>query len=204
MRICFLQRTCAPLYLYIDMLLVFLLFPIAALGWDPADGELMTERPRSPRDHILNSAAILDLLWCGVLIGGFAFLNYMWYFARHGVSPEHLAADSLIHMKATALTYLTIVLCQLANILQRRSRRGLFTLYQFHNKQLWLAMALSLFCVLNIIYNPWIAPYFRAGALGMNDWLAALGAAALFIAIRELQRTTAQARQTVIEATKPS
>ena len=123
-----------------------------------------------------------------LLAGGFAFANYMWFFARHGVSAENLAAGSLIHMKATALTYLTIVLCQLANILQRRSRNGLFTKYQFHNKQLWFAMGLSLFCVLNIIYNPWIAPYFRAGPLDMFDWLAALGAAALFVAIREFQR----------------
>jgi P-type Ca2+ transporter type 2C len=168
--------------------LVAELFPIAALGWDRADGELMHEQPRNPSEHILRSTTILDLLWCGVLIGGFAFLNYIWYFTRHGVSAENLASGSLIHMKATALTYLTIVLCQLANILQRRSRNGLFTKYQLHNKQLWFAMALSLFCVLNIIYNPWIAPYFHAGPLGLFDWLTALGAAALFIAIREFQR----------------
>jgi hypothetical protein len=53
---------------------------------------------------------------------------------------------------------------------------------------LWLAMTLSLFCVVNIIYNPWIAPYFKAGPLDIIDWLFALGAAALFIAIREFQR----------------
>jgi Ca2+-transporting ATPase len=91
-------------------------------------------------------------------------------------------------MKAMALTYLTIVLCQLANILQRRTSAGFFSRYQLHNRQLWLAMCLSMFCVLNIIYNPWIAPYFKAGPLSAVDWLYALGAAALFIGIREFQR----------------
>jgi Ca2+-transporting ATPase len=172
--------------------LVAELFPIAALGWDKADGELMNEKPRNPRDHILNSRAIIDLLWCGLLVGGFAFLNYLWFFHRHGIDGRHLAATSEVHMQATALTYLTIVLCQLFNILQRRSRHGLFTRYQFHNRHLWLAMLLSIFCVVNIIYNPFIAPYFQAGSLGFVDWLYALGAAALFIAIREFQRHNKQ------------
>jgi Ca2+-transporting ATPase len=168
------------------------LFPIAALGWDPADGEVMHEPPRNPKDHILNRRAILDLLWCGLLIGGFAFLNYLWFFHRHGISAAHLATTSDAHMQATAITYLTIVVCQLANIMQRRSRNGLFTRYQFHNRQLWFALGLSLFCVLNIIYNPWIAPYFQAGPLSIVDWLYALAAAALFIAVREFQRYTKQ------------
>jgi Ca2+-transporting ATPase len=164
------------------------LFPIAALGRDRADGELMHTAPRNPHDHILNTKSILDLLWCGVLIGGFAYINYLWFYHRSSVDPQNLPAGNLIHLKATALTYLTIVLCQLANILQRRSVGGLFTRYQFHNRQLWLAILFSLFCVANIIYNPWIAPYFHAGPLSAVDWLYALGAAAIFIIIRELQR----------------
>lgn len=175
------------------------LFPIAALGRDKADGELMHEKPRNPRHHILNTKTILDLLWCGVLIGGFAFINYLWFYHRNGVDPQNLPAENLVHLKAMALTYLTIVLCQLFNILQRRSVNGLFTRYQLHNGQLWLAMLFSLFCVANIIYNPWIAPYFQAGALSAMDWLYAIGAAVLFVAIREFQRTTRKhSRQAVL------
>jgi P-type Ca2+ transporter type 2C len=168
--------------------LVAELFPIAALGRDRADGELMTDPPRNPKDHILNVWSVLDLLWCGLLMGGFAFFNYVWFFHRQGVDPEHLTAGSPIHMQATALTYLTIVLCQLVNIMQRRTRAGFFSRYQFHNLQFWLAMALSMFCVANIIYNPWVAPYFKAGSLSVTDWLYALGAAGIFILIREFQR----------------
>lgn len=168
--------------------LVAELFPIAALGADKADRELMEEKPRNPKDHILNKHAIIDLLWCGLLIGGFAFLNYILFYDRNNVTASGVESGSEIHMQATALTYLTIVLCQLFNILQRRSQHGIFTKYQFHNKSLWLAMVFSMFCVLNIIYNPWIAPYFNSAALGVTDWLYALGAAALFIAIREFQR----------------
>lgn len=164
------------------------LLPIATLGWDKADRDLMIEKPRNPKFHILNKENITDLLVCGVIIGGLAFFNYLWFFERHGVAISSVKSGSPIHMQATALTYLTIVLCQLGNILQRRSQQGLFTRYQLHNKQLWLAILASLFCVANIIYNPWIAPYFGAASLTVTDWLFAIGAATLFLSIRELER----------------
>lgn len=170
--------------------LVAELFPIAALGKDKADSDLMQQAPRNPRRHILNVPSVLDLLWCGLLIGGFAFANYLLFFYRNGANPQGFPSSNDLHLQAMSLTYLTIVLCQLLNILQRRSDRGLFTRYQFHNAQLWFAMLLSLFCVGNIIYNPWVAPYFQAGPLGLSDWLFAIGAATLFILIREFQRTT--------------
>lgn len=165
------------------------LFPIAALGWDQADGELMNDKPRNPRDHILNRYSVTDLLWCGILIGGFAFTNFILFFSRNGVAATDVdVTNPALYAKATALTYLTIVLCQLFNILQRRSRRGLFTRYQLHNRALAVAMTVSLFCILNIIYNPLINKYFGAGPLSAIDWIYALGAAILFILIREVQR----------------
>lgn len=163
------------------------LFPIAALGWDKADRELMHEPPRDPHHHILNSRSILDLLWCGLLIGGFAFANYLMFFGRNGVSADTVHSGSPLHMQATALTYLTIVLCQLGNILQRRSQDGLFTRYQFHNKHLWFSILLSLTCVVAILYSP-INQYFGAGPLSAVDWLYAVFGAVLFLAIREVQR----------------
>jgi Ca2+-transporting ATPase len=168
--------------------LVAELFPIAALGSDPADGELMHDYPRNPRDHILSGRNIIDLLWCGLLMGGLAFGNYLLFFHRHGIDASSVPSGTWIHMKATALTYLTIVICQLGNIMQRRSVHGLFTRYQFRNKTFWGAMVLSVFCVLNIIYNPWITPYFKTSPLAAIDWLYALTAAAIFLSIREFQR----------------
>jgi Ca2+-transporting ATPase len=179
------------------------LFPIAALGWDPADGELMEESPRNPHHHILNKFSIIDLLWCGLLIGGLAFINYLLFFQRAHINPHGLGSDSLVAMKATAMTYLTIVLCQLGNIMQRRSRHGLFTRYQFYNRQLWLALGLSMFSVLNIIYNPLIAPYFGASSLSLVDWWFAIGAAVIFLAVREFQRYTTQHSREAVHALHP-
>jgi Ca2+-transporting ATPase len=164
------------------------LLPVAALGGDKADHDLMKERPRNPKQHILTTRSILDLLWVGFLIGVLTFTNYILFFTRHGVSASSVESGSSLHLQATALTYVTLVLCLLVNVLLRRSERGLFTRYQLHNKSLWLAMLLSLFCVVNIVYNPWITPYFHTTPLTIADWLTAVVVTLLFIAIREFQR----------------
>ncbi|HEU4914766.1 MAG TPA: cation-transporting P-type ATPase [Candidatus Saccharimonadales bacterium] len=164
------------------------LFPIAALGGDKADSDVMRERPRDPKHHILNARSIADVLWCGLLIGSLAFLNYMWFFERNGIDPQNLTPNTPIHFQATALTYLTLILCLVVNVIQRRSKNGLFTRYQLHNKSMWVAIGLSLFSIINIIYNPWISSYFHSAPLTFADWLTAIGATGIFVAVREFQR----------------
>ena len=177
------------------------LFPIAALGNDKADGDLMKKKPRRLSNHILNPRSIMDLVWSGLLIGGLAFMNYLFLFERNGISASVVPAGTPIHWKAMTITYLTIVLCQLANILMRRSQHGLFTRYQFHNRQLWGAYALSLTAVLSIIYIPFMQNLFLTAPLGISDWLYALGAMVIFIAIREFQRYDRQHHRKHVIAT---
>jgi len=162
------------------------LFPIAALGWDKEEGEMMKQPPRNPKSHILNLHSILDLLWCGVIIGGLAIANYLLFFDRHGVAP-HDAGQTLIY-QATTLTYISIVISQLVNIIQRRSIHGFFSRYQFSNKYFWMALTGSLAVVVSIAYVPVVSMFFKSGPIGFVDWLFVGAAAVIFLTIRELQR----------------
>jgi Ca2+-transporting ATPase len=182
------------------------LIPVAALGWDQADRNLMKEAPRNPRDHILNKRSLVGIFARGLLIGSLSYLNYLLLFYRAGETPTTSTAYSAIHMQAMALTYLTIVLCQWANILQSRSSKGIFTRYQLHNPRLWIAFGAAFICVLNIIYNPLIASYFRTAPLTATDWLYALAAPAIFLLVTEFHRWSNQhhTRQHVIDLHKQS
>lgn len=162
------------------------LFPIAALGWDKEEGETMKQHPRNPRSHILNRRTILDIFWSGGIIGAFALLNFLLFFDRHGVNA--LEASVTVIASATTMTYVTIVFCQLLNIMQRRSIHGFFSRYQFHNRQFWGALLLSTIIVVSIVYIPAVSQFFGSGSLNIQDWLCVLAAGALFIAIRETQR----------------
>jgi len=167
------------------------LFPIAALGNDRADRQVMEETPRDPKQHILNLKAVLDILFCGVLIGGLAYCNYYFFFVRRGIDPNAVTAGSTIHLSATSLTYITLMLCLLANIFMRRSEHGLFTRYQLHNRSIWIALGMSLTSMIIILYSP-LATYFKSAPIQAMDWVHALVAAAIFIAIREFQRWSDQ------------
>jgi len=73
-----------------------------------------------------------------------------------------------------------------------------FTSYIWSNKKLLIAFGISFFCILNIIYNPWVRPYFHAGSLTLIDWLTALGTAAIYFALRLLQRHTRKHTRTAL------
>ncbi len=182
------------------------MFPIAALGWDEAENDIMREYPRNTHKHILTLESGTNLLFYGLLVGGLAFGNYVLFFYRNGINPQNLATASPMHLKAMSLTYLTIVLCLFINILQTRSPKGLFTRYQLHNKALGIAFAVSILCVMNIIYNPYLNTYFGTGPLSGVDWSFALGAMLIFLIAREVQRyaNTYHTREQILELIEKS
>jgi len=165
--------------------LVAELFPIAALGWDKPDKELMHDKPRNAKDHIFNIFSFFDLLLTGTLMGVLAYCNYLLFASRHGLAAKELLGNG-IYFSAVTITYATIVLCQLVNILVRRSRNFTFSSYLFTNKQLWMSMTLSLICVVSIVYIPLLQNLFGSGPLGLVDWMYALAAATIFFIVKEI------------------
>jgi len=168
------------------------MFPITALGWDSAQHKLMHDQPRSLSDHIINRPAVGEFVGFGLLSAALAYGNFLFFFERRGLSPVRIDTGSTLYFKATILTYVTIVMCQFINLMLVRSdnHERFFTSYIWSNKKLLLAFAVSFFCILNIIYNPWIQPYFHAGSLTITDWLTAIGVATLYFTIRLIQRRT--------------
>jgi Ca2+-transporting ATPase len=149
----------------------------------------MREQPRDPRDHILNRKTIFEFISFGALASVLSYGNYLFYFYRNHISPMHLATGSSVYMRATILTYVTLVFCQFMNLLLVRSQgQPFFSSYLWSNKKLLAAFAISLFCILNIVYNPLIQPYFGSGPLSTTDWLTAAGVAAIYTAIRLFDR----------------
>ena len=163
------------------------LFPIAAMGWDPAESDLMHEKPRNLKNHILNKSNIWDLIWSGALIGAFSYGNYLFFFARHHLSPVSFDKTTALYAAATTLTYVTICLCQFGSIMMRRVKPGhkLLTSYLWSNSKLFIAFGISITLMMILIYVPLIQKYFGTAGLHLGDWLCALAAAAIFVTIRQ-------------------
>ncbi|WEO78532.1 cation-transporting P-type ATPase [Cryobacterium sp. SO2] len=164
------------------------LLPIAALGRDPESGRVMKLAPRDPASHILNRRSIRTVLGTGSLMGVLAISNYLLFYGRAGVDPFSGAVGDSIVAQATTMTYVTILLCQLINIIQNRSERGLFSSYQFSNRTFWLACVFGLGVMLVIVYAPWVAVLFQTGPLSLLDWAFVLAAGLVMIATHEAAR----------------
>jgi Ca2+-transporting ATPase len=169
------------------------LLPIAAMGRDPEEGRVMKRAPRDPRVHIVNPRSIADVLYAGSIIGVLAIANFLLFFDRSGSDPFGGQVDAGLVAHATTITYVTILVCQLCNLTQRRSERGLFTRYVFTNATYWAACGVAVIVMLAIVYVPWIQPLFRTAPLTTSDWAFVLGAAAIFVGLREAGRVLRQA-----------
>ncbi|HSW99382.1 MAG TPA: cation-transporting P-type ATPase [Candidatus Saccharimonadales bacterium] len=178
------------------------LLPVTALGWDPAQNDLMHDRPRNLHDHIINGRTIGEFVGYGLFAAALAYANFLLFFARHGLDPRHVAAHGTLYAQATILTYLSIVLCQFMNLLLVRTseREPFFTRYLWSNKKLLVAFAGSMVCILNIIYNPWVQPYFNAHNLSAADWLCAAGAAVVYLLVRLFHRWSRKHSRGVVVA----
>ncbi|HTB49115.1 MAG TPA: cation transporting ATPase C-terminal domain-containing protein, partial [Verrucomicrobiae bacterium] len=145
---------------------------------------------RDLRDHIINLPAVGGFIGSGLIASILAYDNFLLFFNRHHLSPRHFNLATPLYHQATTLTYLTLVLCLYVYLLFERSdaHEKFFTSYLWSNKKLLISFALSFFLIGNIIYNPWVQPYFSAGPLNLTDWLTALLCAGFYMLFRLIQR----------------
>jgi len=170
------------------------ILPITALGWDSPQHNLMSDKPRNLKDHIINLPSIMGFIGYGLIASMLAYGNYLFFFARRHLSSINVNQGHMIYHQATTLTYLSLVLCLYVYLMFERSdiSEGFFTSYLWSNKKLLLAFGVSFFLIANIIYNPWVQPYFSSGSLSIIDWLTALGCAGIYALFRLVMRKGAK------------
>jgi len=164
------------------------IFPIAALGRDREEGETMKAAPRDQSARILDRHSIVDIAWCGLLMGGLSMVNYLLYYTRNGVDPFNGSVPAAVLEPAMSITYVTIMICQLVSIIQRRSVHGFFSRYQLNNRSFWWAVGAAVVIMLVIVYVPFVAMFFGTAPLSLVDWLYVALAAGVFLGVREAAR----------------
>ncbi|MFH0838070.1 MAG: cation-transporting P-type ATPase [Patescibacteria group bacterium] len=166
------------------------MLPLTFLTWDPAQSKIMSEAPRNPNDHIITRRTLFDVTWAGFLMGALAFINFMFVFYRAKVSPIGIEATSLLYMRATTLTYVSIVFAQWMNIMSRRAgdHTSVLSSYVWSNKRLMLGFLISIILILNIVYNPYISPFLYTAPMTLSDWMWAVIASLVYLLIREFYK----------------
>jgi len=163
------------------------ILPLTMLTFDPPGKDTMTRRPRRPDEHILDRNSAIEISLMGTLIGGLAFLNFVLFMRREGITLTLDSTATMDYFKAAAISYATIVFCQFVNILQRRSvRTSIFSRNFFDNRILLISIVISIGLVCFAIYGPGIGTFLAFGPITVRDWLFVIGAAGVYLAVFEI------------------
>ncbi|KAB1647203.1 cation-transporting P-type ATPase [Pseudoclavibacter sp. CFCC 14310] len=150
------------------------IIPISALGSDRAEGENMRRPPRDPKARILQGHSITDVVFSGTVMGVLAALAYLVAYPLQGLGLGEGSATQIA--AATTVTYATILLTQLVNIMHRRSVHGIFSRHQLTNRWFWLSCLLAIAVMLVIVYVPFVGAFFGTAPLSPLLWLPPIAA----------------------------
>jgi len=147
------------------------IMPLTFLTFDPPTEDVMTSPPRNPKEHIVNRRSAAEFIFLGILIGGLAFSNFIFFMQREGITLSVNDTNILPYFQVTALAYATIVFCQYINILEwRYDLVSIFNRNLFTNKILLGSIIASIGLVLVAIYAPFISDFLVFSGLKISDW----------------------------------
>ncbi len=135
--------------------------PAIALGVDPPDSDIMSEKPRKKNEDIFARGLVEKIVIRGALIGICTLLTFiagMYY----GFSIR----------TCRTMTLSTLVLSQLIHVFECRSERhSIFEIKLFTNPYLVGAVSVSIVMLLSIIYIPFFSSVFQTTILNIGQWL---------------------------------
>jgi Ca2+-transporting ATPase len=170
--------------------------PALALGVDPKDRDVMKRLPRPRGSGVLLTEDWIRLACVGVLMMvGTIFVLDAYYpgglvtlFAT-GTSPN--AADEAL---ARTMAFTTLMMYQLFDVYNCRSRRRSAFLGFLDNKWLLVAIAFSLGTHILVIYLPALQAAFHTVPLSLRDWAVATGVASTLLFAMEGAKIALRAR----------
>jgi len=153
--------------------------PAMALGLEPAQPEIMREKPRVPGADILTWSRLARVCFLGgiMVVGTLGVL--IWSGHRYGTAISLTMAFS------------TFVMFQVFNVFNARSEfSSTFSVGFFRNRTLWIAVGMvALLQVLVVEWKP-AADVFRTVALSTEQWAIVIAIAASALVLEEARKFT--------------
>ncbi|MGE5592238.1 MAG: cation-translocating P-type ATPase [Betaproteobacteria bacterium] len=156
--------------------------PAIALGVDPVDPDVMTRKPRDPKEGVFSRGLGLKIASQGVFIGLCTIAAFLVSLFLH--------ADIT---RARTVAFTSLVMAQLFYVFHCRSEyRSIVELSPWSNPYLVGAVLVSSVMQLSVIYWPAVQGVFHTTPLGGIDWLIVLvfsgWSSALAVAARKARR----------------
>lgn len=139
--------------------------PALALGTEKGDPDIMEQKPRPPKEPIINRQMLYGVIVQTIAIAGvtlFAFWRGLTHVELNG--PDRLAL-------AETMAFVTLSVSELLRAYTARSERyPLLKIGIFSNKWMNWAVLLSLVLLLAVVYVPFLNPIFQTYPLHWQAW----------------------------------
>ncbi|MEJ2746976.1 MAG: cation-translocating P-type ATPase [Anaerolineae bacterium] len=151
--------------------------PGLALAVEPAEREIMKRPPFHPKESIFSRGMGQRIIWIGILMGTVSLgLGYIYW-----LKDPHGPWQTMV--------FTTLTLAQMGNALAIRSNiDSFFSIGLVTNRLMLVAVLLTFFLQLALIYVPFLQNFFRTTALSAQDLLIALAASSVVFIAVELEK----------------
>lgn len=139
--------------------------PALALGTEKGDPDIMDQKPRPPKEPIINKQMALGVVIQTLAIAG-ATLFAFW----RGLMHTELPLEARLPLAET-MAFVTLSASELLRAFTARSERyPLLKIGIFSNKWMTRAVLASFVLLLAVTYIPFLNPIFNTVPLGWNEW----------------------------------
>lgn len=172
--------------------------PALALGLDPADPDVMKQKPRAQDSGVITREMWFGIVFIGIIMAAGTLL------VLDASLPGGLIPGSGTMAYGRTMAFTTLVLFQMFNVFNARSDIHSAFHQLFHNVWLFGAVALSIVLQFAVIYVPFLQSTFGTVPLQASDWLRCVLVASSVLWLREgsklVRRSLGRARSARTEA----
>ncbi len=152
--------------------------PAIALSMDSVDHEVMTRKPRNPKDSPLSGGMLWLILTFGLLMS----IGTLFLFNKFYVNESSFVL-------ASTVAFTTLVVMEMMAVLSSRTLyRSAFSKGFFKNGYLFLAIISSIAIQLCLIYIPFLQKIFGTTGLSLSHWLYIIGISTVGFIVMELSK----------------
>jgi len=163
--------------------------PALALGLDPADDDVMEQQPRPAGEGVLTGH-----MWIGIIFVGVVMAIATLY-VLDACLPGGFVAGTGDLPYAQTMTFTTLMLSQMFNVVNARSDETSAFIHLFTNRWLWAAIGGSVVLQALVVYLPFLQRAFGTTPLNLRDWVFCLTVASSVLWLREASKAVARARR---------
>ena len=139
--------------------------PAIALGLEPADDDVMNEKPRSKDESFFSEGLMSKIFIRGIFIG-LSTLSAFAFFLKSGAGIEIARTYALV----------TLVMSQLIHVFECKSeKKNIFTVNLMNNPKLIFAVIISAVALFASMYVPFLSSVFTNVPLTMRELVISLG-----------------------------